>query len=53
MIILIVGQEDGRVSHGVDTVTLENVVLPDVYPASIGRYDHSMGEWILKEEVKS
>lgn len=52
MIVLILDAE-GRVSHGVDTVTLENIVLPDMLPGTIGRFDHSMGEWILKEEVKS
>lgn len=52
MIVLILDSE-GRVSHGVDTETLENVVLPDVFPGSIGRFDGTYGEWILKEEVKS
>ena len=37
-----------RVSHGVRRDTLENVVIPPEPVASVGYYDHNLGEWVLR-----
>lgn len=37
------------VSHGVDTETMENIMLPDIPPEQIGYFNNRMMEWVMKE----
>lgn len=56
MIVLITYEEVNKhtkkkeilVSHGIDTDTFSTVVLPSLSPDSIGYFNHSMQEWVLK-----
>lgn len=35
-------------SHGVDSITLENVVVPQEHPERLGaKFDRNIGEWVL------
>ena len=35
-------------SHGVDSITLENVIVPQEHPESLGaKFDRNIGEWVL------
>lgn len=43
-------QKTGRqlVSHGYDTDTNENIVMPPEPPGQIGYFHSGMGEWVLR-----
>lgn len=43
------GTETGRelVSYGIDTNTMEEVIIPNEPVSYIGRYDKELEEWVL------
>ena len=36
------------VSHGMDSETLQNICLPDEPVRHMGKFNQSIGEWVLK-----
>lgn len=42
------GEKEFLVSHGVDSETDENIILPFQHPEEIGaKYNYDIGEWVL------
>lgn len=47
------GKLETIVSHGVDTVTMQNICLPNETPAALGaKYDPEYGEYVLEGNQK-
>lgn len=44
------GNKELIVSHGVDSDTLKNVVLPQVSPMDLGAKRDNSGEWYLPDD---
>lgn len=50
MIILIIDDDTGMVSHGIDSNTLVDIVLPVAYPYEIGgKWNDEMGYYTLED----
>lgn len=44
------GRMETIVSHGVDMDTLQNVILPQESPESLGaKFDPDLGEWVIRD----
>ena len=54
MIVLIcVKEETGSiiVSHGINSDTMRDVILPQVPPSYLGaKFNHDIGEWVIYED---